>query len=53
MDLGMLVIVVILISSTSDENGDNDSGKECVIRLSEPRDTAVLPCRHMVRDPYC
>lgn len=26
----------------------NDSGKECVICLSEPRDTAVLPCRHMV-----
>lgn len=26
----------------------NDSGKECVICLSEPRDTTVLPCRHMV-----
>lgn len=26
----------------------NDPGKECVICLSEPRDTAVLPCRHMV-----
>lgn len=27
----------------------NDSGKECVICMSEPRDTTVLPCRHMVR----
>lgn len=26
----------------------NDSGKECVICLSELRDTTVLPCRHMV-----
>lgn len=26
----------------------NDSGRECVICLSEPRDTTVLPCRHMV-----
>lgn len=26
----------------------NDPGKECVICLSEPRDTTVLPCRHMV-----
>lgn len=27
----------------------NDTGKECVICMSEPRDTTVLPCRHMVR----
>lgn len=26
----------------------NDRGKECVICLSEPPDTTVLPCRHMV-----
>lgn len=26
-----------------------DTGKECVICMSEPRDTTVLPCRHMVR----
>lgn len=26
----------------------SDAGKECVICLSEPRDTTVLPCRHMV-----
>lgn len=31
----------------------NDSGKECVICLSEPRDTAVLPCRHMCMCSVC
>lgn len=37
------------IGSTVDGDLDeNDSGKECVICLSEPRDTTVLPCRHMV-----
>ncbi|KAL3678050.1 hypothetical protein R1sor_021006 [Riccia sorocarpa] len=25
-----------------------DTGKECVICMSEPRDTTVLPCRHMI-----
>ena len=36
----------------SDESGidNNDTGKECVICMTEPKDTAVLPCRHMVRD---
>lgn len=34
-------------SVESDLEG-NDPGKECVICLSEPRDTTVLPCRHMV-----
>ena len=28
---------------------DSDTGKECVICMTEPKDTAVLPCRHMVR----
>lgn len=37
------------ISSAATDFDDNDSGKECVICISEPRDTAVLPCRHMVR----
>ena len=27
---------------------DSDMGKECVICLTEPRDTAVFPCRHLV-----
>lgn len=36
------------IGSSIDGDIDvNDPGKECVICLSEPRDTAVLPCRHM------
>ncbi|CAL4976256.1 unnamed protein product [Urochloa decumbens] len=36
------------IGNTTDENNHEDeSGKECVICLSEPRDTTVLPCRHM------
>ncbi|XP_076882011.1 putative E3 ubiquitin-protein ligase LOG2 [Bidens hawaiensis] len=30
-----------------DDFDANDPGKECVICLSEPRDTTVLPCRHM------
>eukprot|EP00928_Gymnodinium_smaydae_P040201 TRINITY_DN27303_c0_g1_i1.p1 TRINITY_DN27303_c0_g1~~TRINITY_DN27303_c0_g1_i1.p1 ORF type:complete len:546 (-),score=90.63 TRINITY_DN27303_c0_g1_i1:21-1511(-) len=28
-------------------------GSDCVICLSEPRDTAVLPCRHMCFCSYC
>ncbi|XP_008785295.2 probable E3 ubiquitin-protein ligase LOG2 [Phoenix dactylifera] len=31
----------------------NDPGKECVICLSEPRDTTVLPCRHMCMCSKC
>ncbi|KAJ7972410.1 RING finger protein [Quillaja saponaria] len=31
----------------------NDAGKECVICLSEPRDTTVLPCRHMCMCSGC
>ncbi|KAF9681617.1 hypothetical protein SADUNF_Sadunf05G0020500 [Salix dunnii] len=26
---------------------ETDSGKECIICMTEPKDTAVLPCRHM------
>jgi E3 ubiquitin-protein ligase MGRN1 len=35
-------------NSVEGETDGNDPGKECVICLSEPRDTVVLPCRHMV-----
>lgn len=35
-------------NSVEGEFDGNDPGKECVICLSEPRDTTVLPCRHMV-----
>lgn len=36
--------------SDSDEAAvnDMDSGKECIICLTEVKNTAVLPCRHMV-----
>lgn len=36
-------------NDTDLEGGNND----CVICLSEPRDTAVLPCRHMCFCSYC
>ncbi|OIW21082.1 hypothetical protein TanjilG_28531 [Lupinus angustifolius] len=39
-------------SVESDLDG-NDPGKECVICLSEPRDTTVLPCRHMCMCSGC
>ncbi|XP_059648548.1 probable E3 ubiquitin-protein ligase LUL4 isoform X2 [Cornus florida] len=31
----------------------NDSGKECVICMTEPKDTTVLPCRHMCMCSDC
>ncbi|CAH1452144.1 unnamed protein product [Lactuca virosa] len=34
-------------SADGGEYDGNDPCKECVICLSEPRDTTVLPCRHM------
>lgn len=37
------------IGNTVDSDFEgSDLSKECVICLSEPRDTAVIPCRHMV-----
>lgn len=36
------------IESNSGPTSETDHGKECVVCLSEPRDTTVLPCRHMV-----
>lgn len=42
------------ISSTKASVQDVESGNsECVICLSEPRDTAVLPCRHLCFCSYC
>ncbi|XP_055816785.1 probable E3 ubiquitin-protein ligase LUL4 [Solanum dulcamara] len=36
------------ISNSEETNvNDEESGKECVICMTEPKDTAVLPCRHM------
>lgn len=42
------------LGSTSGESYANEgvTGKECVICMTEPKDTAVLPCRHMV-SPLC
>ncbi|CAN7128416.1 unnamed protein product [Brassica rapa subsp. narinosa] len=44
------------IGNTADGSGGEDeteSGKECVICLTEPRDTTVLPCRHMCMCSGC
>ncbi|KAL5765817.1 hypothetical protein ACOSP7_016434 [Xanthoceras sorbifolium] len=40
-------------NTVGSEVDENDSGKECVICLSEPRDTTVLPCRHMCMCSGC
>ncbi|XP_065867614.1 probable E3 ubiquitin-protein ligase LOG2 [Euphorbia lathyris] len=40
-------------NSVEVESDENDSGKECVICLSEPQDTTVLPCRHMCMCSSC
>ncbi|RAL53654.1 hypothetical protein DM860_012269 [Cuscuta australis] len=40
-------------NSTDGECDEGDNGKECVICLSEPRDTTVLPCRHMCMCSGC
>ncbi|GER37439.1 RING/U-box superfamily protein [Striga asiatica] len=32
---------------------DSGSGKDCVICLTEPKDTALLPCRHMCMCSNC
>lgn len=40
-------------SSAGTDFDANDPGKECVICMSEPRDTTVLPCRHMCMCSEC
>ncbi|KAL5157629.1 putative E3 ubiquitin-protein ligase LUL3 [Glycine soja] len=40
-------------NSSTDDFDDNDPGKECVICMTEPKDTAVLPCRHMCMCSEC
>ncbi|PRQ33620.1 putative aminoacyltransferase, E1 ubiquitin-activating enzyme [Rosa chinensis] len=35
------------------DQNDNEAGKDCIICLSEPRDTTVLPCRHMCMCSGC
>ncbi|KAK3002554.1 hypothetical protein RJ639_022037 [Escallonia herrerae] len=41
------------IGSSSEGLNDGDSGKECIICMTEPKDTAVLPCRHMCMCSEC
>ncbi|KEH32196.1 putative aminoacyltransferase, E1 ubiquitin-activating enzyme [Medicago truncatula] len=40
-------------NSTAPDFDRNDPGKECVICMTEPKDTAVLPCRHMCMCGEC
>ncbi|XP_031502837.1 probable E3 ubiquitin-protein ligase LOG2 [Nymphaea colorata] len=40
-------------NSVDNDFDGSDQGKECVICLSEPRDTTVLPCRHMCMCSEC
>lgn len=35
-------------NSAAEGFDDSEPGKECVICMTEPKDTAILPCRHMV-----
>ncbi|KAK4802746.1 hypothetical protein SAY86_000949 [Trapa natans] len=35
------------ISNANEGSKDSDSGKKCIICLTEPSDTVVFPCRHM------
>lgn len=39
--------------ATGNAEEDATAGKECVVCLSEPRDTTVLPCRHMCMCSGC
>lgn len=39
--------------ATGNPEEDVTAGKECVVCLSEPRDTTVLPCRHMCMCSGC
>ncbi|XP_050218581.1 probable E3 ubiquitin-protein ligase LUL4 [Mercurialis annua] len=40
-------------TSAAEGFNDSDPGKECVICMTEPKDTAVLPCRHMCMCSDC
>nr|GEV42447.1 probable E3 ubiquitin-protein ligase LUL4 [Tanacetum cinerariifolium] len=41
------------ISQSEEKFDDAGSGEECVICLTEPKNTAVLPCRHMCLCSEC
>jgi len=40
-------------AAAGDSSADITAGRECVVCLSEERDTAVLPCRHMCLCAAC
>ncbi|CAL5393024.1 unnamed protein product [Camellia sinensis] len=40
-------------NSAAESFKDDDPGKACVICMTEPKDTAVLPCRHMCMCSEC
>lgn len=40
-------------NSVAEGFSDNEPGKECVICMTEPTDTTVLPCRHMCMCSEC
>uniref|UniRef100_A0A1I7TLI0 RING-type E3 ubiquitin transferase n=1 Tax=Caenorhabditis tropicalis TaxID=1561998 RepID=A0A1I7TLI0_9PELO len=41
------------IENKGNENMDEDSGLECIICLSDIRDTVILPCRHLCVCSVC
>ncbi|KVH93619.1 Zinc finger, RING/FYVE/PHD-type [Cynara cardunculus var. scolymus] len=41
------------IGHSAESFNDTSSGTECVICMTEPKDTAVLPCRHMCLCSEC
>ncbi|KAF5752305.1 RING/U-box superfamily protein isoform 1 [Tripterygium wilfordii] len=41
------------IASSAAEEFNESDGKECVICMTDPKDTAVLPCRHMCMCSEC
>ncbi|KAL5579138.1 hypothetical protein UlMin_011580 [Ulmus minor] len=47
------VKVIRQVLSAAEGIADNDSGMECVICMTEPKDTFVLPCRHMCMCNEC
>lgn len=42
-----------IIGHSEESFDDTASGEECVICMTEPKDTAVLPCRHMCLCSEC
>ncbi|XP_057546609.1 probable E3 ubiquitin-protein ligase LUL3 [Amaranthus tricolor] len=40
-------------NSSSEGFNDDDPGKECVICMTEPKNTAVMPCRHLCMCSDC